>query len=194
MEADNDIQLMLRFREGDEQAFRTLYVRYRKKIINFCYRFFPYSEVAEELAQEVFIRVYKSGPRYRPDARFSTWIFKIATNICLNEQRKSRYNCKTLALDEEIETASGTVFKELESDVNDQPFESVVSSEKERVVQQALGKLKPKQKAAMILLIYEGFSYQEISLQLKCSVGSVKSLVHRGREHLKRLLKNYFKE
>ncbi len=72
MEADNDTQLMLRFREGDEQAFRTLYIKYRKKIINFCYRFFPDGEVAEELSQEVFIRVYKSGTRYRPDARFST--------------------------------------------------------------------------------------------------------------------------
>lgn len=185
---------MLMFRDGDEQAFRTLYIRYRKKIINYCYRFFPDRTIAEELAQEVFVRMYRAGSKYRPDARFSTWLFKIATNVCLNELRKKQYHSKTDSLDQPIETDKGPIYRELESDPESHPGMVLESEERDQVLRNALAALPPKQKAALILRIYEEFSYQEIAQQLKCSESSVKSLIHRGRESLKEVLGSYIKE
>ncbi len=179
---------MLRFRDGDERAFQHLFDRYRKKIINYCYRFHPDRDVAEELAQEVFLRVYRAAPRYRPDARFSTWLFRIATNICLNELRKPRYQVKSESLDEPVSGDSDGMTREIEDRDRPGPDDAYETREKMEQLQRALSKLPEKQRAAILLHSREGFSYEEIAKQLGRSESSVKSLLHRARQGLKKVL------
>lgn len=88
---DPDVHLMLRFQNGDESAFRQLFEKYKLPLLNFIFRYCQDRRIAEELSQEVFIRVYKTSASYRPDAMFSTWIYRIAINICLNEMRTGKY-------------------------------------------------------------------------------------------------------
>ncbi len=192
METSTDIQNMLRFRDGDAQAFTSLFVKYRKKIINYCYRFFSNQEVAEELAQEVFMKVYKSAQGYRPDAAFSTWLFRIATNVCLNELRKKRYHSTTDSLDAPLFENSGHS-RDIE-DSTSQPHEIIESQERDEMVKNAILKLPGKQRAALLLRTYNGFSYNEIAMQLGSTESGVKSLIFRGRESLKETLQSYFKE
>lgn len=182
---------MLRFQEGDKGAFRILFERYNKKIVNYCYRFVGDQGVAEELAQEVFVRVYKASGRYRPQARFSTWIFRIATNLCLNEKRKPVYSVWTDSLDRfSGEEAEGGP-REVADRKQLQALEQIESREEERVIQRAMGELPDNQRAALLLRIDHGFSYREIAEQLGCSENNVKILIHRGRQHLKQAFEDY---
>ncbi len=183
---------MLRFRDGDVQAFGDLFVKYRKKIINYCYRFFSNREIAEELAQEVFMNVYKAAPGYRPEAGFSTWLFRIATNVCLNELRKKRYHSTTESLDE---PAYGNTGKTRDiPDNTTQPQAILEARERDDRVREAISMLPGKQRAAVLLRTYNGFSYKEIAVQLGSSESGVKSLIFRGRETLKETLQSYIKE
>src|SRR5258706_11001664 len=96
--SDPDVQLMLRFRAGDASAFRELFEKHGKAIVNFAYNFVGSRPRAEELAQDVFLHVYRAGPRYEPQAKFTTWLYRIATNACLNEMRRPerRYHTRSL--------------------------------------------------------------------------------------------------
>ena len=179
---------MERFREGDQDAFRILFVNYKQKIINYCYRFCGHREIAEELAQEVFLRVYKAAPRYRPDARFSTWIFRIATNICLNELRKKKYRCKIESLDDSFHSGTGAGSGEIEDRGTPAPQDRLEDRERDQMIQGAISNLPEKQRAALLLRLHYGFSYREIGKQIKASESSVKSLIHRGRQNLKKVL------
>ena len=105
---------MLDFKEGDPRAFRILFDKYKKKIMNYCYRFCSDIGIAEELSQEVFFRVYKAAYRYRPEARFSTWIFRIATNVCLNEIRKARYQTAIESFEKPLDIGHGEMKREYE--------------------------------------------------------------------------------
>lgn len=184
---------MLNFRDGDQNAFRILFKEYGRKIINFCYRFCGDLELAEELAQEAFLRVYKAAPRYRADARFSTWIFRIATNVCLNEMRKARYNSKTESLDILANTDGVRKLAEIE-DRSHHPQALLESQETDHLVHQAIMNLPEKQRAALLLRIHHGFSYQEIGEQIRVSENGVKTLIHRGRQRLRQALRVYFED
>lgn len=189
MEKETDIELMLRFGKGDVDAFKRLYQSYRDRIVNFCYRFFSDAGVAEEISQEVFMRVYKTGSRYRPDAEFSTWLFKIATNLCLNELRKRRYRSIFLSIDDnEGKRALDVV------DPSPHTVTRLEERETKKQVMAAIRNLPGKQRAALLLREYQGFAYNEIAEQLKCSESSVKSLIFRGRDNLKKALEREFRE
>jgi RNA polymerase sigma-70 factor (ECF subfamily) len=96
---DADAQLMLRFKAGDLAAFEDLFARHARSLVNFAFRFVRNREVAEELAQEVFIKVHDAAPTYRPEAKFTTWLYRIATNVCLNETRRAHYRAHHESLD-----------------------------------------------------------------------------------------------
>ncbi len=149
--------------------------------------------MAEELAQEVFLRVYKAAPKYRPDARFSTWIFKIATNICLNELRKSRYHFRTESIDAPTVGKDGEMAGDVEDLAQPGPNEALEARERDRIIRGAISELPPKQRAALLLRVFHDFSYEEISKQIGRSPGSVKSLIHRGRQNLKQSLHAYMR-
>ncbi|MDY6934818.1 MAG: sigma-70 family RNA polymerase sigma factor [Spirochaetota bacterium] len=188
MKEDSDIQYMEKFRDGDENAFRILFTRYKNRIISFCFWFCNDRDVAEELAQEVFLRVFKAVPSYRPEAKFSTWIFQIATNVCLNELRKTRYRYYMESLDSCHNSDEMGWAREIADRERQDPEYLLEDKERDHIVQKAISGLPEKQRIALLLRIYFGFSYQDIGLQMKCSESSVKSLIYRGRQNLKMIL------
>ena len=192
METDPDIQLMLRAKDGDQNAFRALFDKYKRQVINYCYRYCGHPSVAEELAQETFLRVYKASARYRPDARFSTWLFKIATNVCLNEIRRPVYRERIESMD-----PSPRADREPPREMAVEPEQSMPDAlleahQDQLLARRAMGRLPEAQRAALLLRATEGFSYQEIGRQLNRSENHVKTLIYRGRQKLKQLLENYW--
>ena len=188
MLTDPDIQLMLRFKEGDQRSFHLLFDKYKKRVINYCYRYCGYSSLAEELAQEAFLRVYKAADRYRPEARFSTWLFKIAANVCLNEMRKPVYFVKQESIHGEGNDDNDTA-----RDISTDPAQSLPDAllemrQNRAIVSRAIDLLPEQQRAALLLKATEGFSYREIGLQIQCSEEHVKTLIFRGRQRMKKLL------
>ncbi len=181
---------MLAFKDGDTASFGCLFDRYKTRIVNYCRRFMNDRETAEDMAQEVFLRVYRSAPKYKPEAAFSTWIFKIATNVCLNELRRPKYRYSTESIDVS-KTGDGDPPLEIADKLGIAPEEAVARKELDAVVRRALEELPAKQRAAVLLRIYDGFSYEEIAKQIGKSEKSVKALIHRGRNMLKAYLKDY---
>jgi len=165
---DQDNQLMFRFKEGDVSAFEELLKKYEKLILNLVYRFLGSSNDAEDLTQEVFLRVYRARETWQPKARFSTWIYRITANLCFNWRRKKTF----LSLEDVSPPPSLTT-------------ESNENTELKKEIQKALLSLPKNQRLALILCHYEDKSYQEISELLGCSVSSVKSLIFRARQNLK---------
>lgn len=181
---DPDVKLMLRFKEGNESAFRILFDKYKKKLVNFTYRFTNDRKTAEELAQEVFLRVYQAAPSYSPDARFSTWLFRIATNICLNESRRHRHELKTESLDASVDTDGHEIIKEVQDDSVQAPAEVLEEREMNIKLREAIMSLPEKQRAVILLHTYQGFSYREIGDQIGSSDSAVKSIIYRARQAL----------
>jgi len=183
--ADLDALLMVRFREGDVGAFDQLFTRHTRAVINFAYRFVRNRSVAEELAQEIFLRVYEAGATYRAEAKFTTWLYRIATNVCLNEVRKPHLRA---ALDSE-ENASAR-FERSDAvcipSIADRLLERQAVS---RALRRSLEGLPQKQRAAFILNKYQELSYGEVAEIMKISEKAVKSLIHRAKETLAEKLK-----
>ena len=192
MQTDPDIQLMLRVRDGDQNAFRMLFDKYKQPVINYCYRYCGHPAVAEELAQETFLRVYKASASYRAKARFSTWLFKIATNVCLNEIRRPVHRARIESMDqpgrEECDAPRETPAAPEES----MPDALLEAHQDQFMVRRAMGRLPETQRAALLLRATEGFSYQEIGRQLNRSENHVKTLIHRGRQKLRKILENHW--
>jgi RNA polymerase sigma-70 factor (ECF subfamily) len=193
MHTDPDTQLMLDFKAGDEHAFQNLFDTYKSRVITYCFRFCGNRAVAEELAQETFVRVYKAARRYRPKARFSTWLFKIATNVCLNELRRPVYRNRVESLDRITDTETVGVPKPA-ANRQERPDAMLVHQEQQMLVRRAMEQLPEKQRAALLLRIEGEFSYEEIGQQINCSKNHVKTLIHRGRLHVKKALAGYFGE
>jgi RNA polymerase sigma-70 factor, ECF subfamily len=191
MKTDPDASLMLAFSRGDENAFRELFAKYKNNIINFCFRFCFNRGVAEELAQEVFIRVYQAANRYRPDARFSTWLYRIAVNLCLNESRKGKYKAHIQSMDQPVQFGHSEVVLDIEDQESLSSHDLVEAREREKLIHQAMSALSEKQRLALLLRVFNEFSYQEIAGQMDISETKVKSLIYKGRQRLQELLKEY---
>jgi RNA polymerase sigma-70 factor, ECF subfamily len=193
MKTDPDVKLMLAYANGDEKAFRELFARHHKRVINFCYRFCLDRGVAEELAQEVFIRVYQAAGRYRPDARFSTWLYRIAVNLCLNESRKRKYKVSIESMDQPVYAGDSESVRDIGDQEALSSHEMVEAGEREKLIQQAMKALPEEQKAALLLRVFNEFSYEEIADQMTITEAKVKSLIYKGRKRLQDLLAGYFK-
>ncbi len=180
---DPDVVLMLAFQKGDKASFEKLMTKYFKKILNFSYRFVNDRELAEDLTQEVFIRVYKSGPNYIPRAKFQTWLYTISKNICLNDLRKKRV--KIYSLDNTIETSEGSMTHQLADNKSNTPDQEMVAQERKKAIQQAINHLPENQRVAVLLRRYEQMSYDEIAQTMKTTSKAVKSLLSRAKENLK---------
>jgi len=187
---DPHVQLMLSFQAGDEKAFGELFSAYKLPLLKFIYRFCQDRRVAEELTQEVFLRVYKTVQTYRPDAKFSTWIYRIATNICLNEMRtgRNRYelDLSSLSSDEQKRhhaAADGSRVPGVD--------ESLAAGEREHAVRSAIAALPAKQRMALLMSVYEQLSYREIAARIGCSEGAVKSIIHRAKMAVRLFLQDH---
>jgi len=172
---------MLRVREGDQTSFGLLLERHRGPVIHFLYRMVQRQAVAEELAQETFLRVYKSRGTYEPSAKFTTWLFRIATHLGLNWIRDGRTESGEESLDRE--TAEGTTRQV--ADRTPTVEQVLVYRVKLREVRKAIQGLPSKQRAAVLMHKYEEMEYSEIANVLTCSESAVKSLLFRAYEHLR---------
>jgi RNA polymerase sigma-70 factor (ECF subfamily) len=176
MPPDSDAALMLAFQRGDDGAFRTLFERHARAMVRFCHHFVRDPARAEELAQDVFVKVYQASARYRPTARFQTFLYRIASNHCLNELRRGEYGARAAAGPEPGEPADPDAL----ASPAPTPEASAEGAALERAVGALLARLPEKQRAALVLCRLEGLSYEEIAEVLETSVSAVKSLVHRA--------------
>ena len=190
MPTDPDAALMLRVKGGDMAAFEALVEKYKRPLINVLYRMIRDLDEAEDLAQNVFIRVYQSADRYQASAKFSTWIFTIARHLCLNEiRRRGRHPADSLeSSQQENEDQPARQFPD---NRNFSPPQAFLHGELERKIREAIAELPEKQRLAIAMCQEDELSYEEIAEVLECSLSATKSLIHRGRETLKQKLKPY---
>jgi RNA polymerase sigma-70 factor (ECF subfamily) len=189
---DPDAALMLRVKQGDRPAFEELVEKYKQPVMNLVYRTLPDATEAEDLAQHVFLQVFKSAHRYEVSARFSTWLFTIARNLCLNEiRRRSRH--PAASLDETAPDGDDHPLRQVEDTRNVSPPDRLLQGELEAKIDAALAELPENQRTAILLCRGEELSYEEIAKVLGCSVSATKSLIHRGRDTLKQKLKPYLR-
>jgi RNA polymerase sigma-70 factor (ECF subfamily) len=179
---DLDAQLMLRVRDGDEESFRLLLEKHRNPVVHFLYRMVRDEAVSEELSQEVFLRVYKSRGTYEPTARFTTWLFRIATHLALNWLRDGRNERGQIRLDDDGDGDSPT--REV-ADRKPSVEQQMVWQARLREVRDAIGLLPEKQRAAVLMHKYEEMEYSQIAGVLECSESAVKSLLFRAYETLR---------
>jgi RNA polymerase sigma-70 factor, ECF subfamily len=182
-----DVQLMLDVKAGDEQSFALLLHRYRTPLVNFLYRMVRNREQAEDLAQEVFIRVYRARADYVPSAKFTTWLFRIATNLALNSIRDTRHQRMEVSLDAPV-TVDAEDGDERPLDVaekNPNIEQHLVQEAQRDMIRHAIDKLPEKQRAAVLLHKYQELDYGEISKILQCSESALKSLLFRAYEMLR---------
>ncbi len=178
MAPDPDAALMLAFQGGDEAAFRALFEKHGRAMVAFCHHFVKNAARAEELAQDVFLKLYRSADRYQPTARFKTFLYRIASNHCLNEIRRGEYAARRG--EERGEGGGEPTDPDSLAGGAATPEEAALGRALERTVGELLERLPEKQRAAFVLGRLEGMSYEEIADVLGSSVSAVKSLVHRA--------------
>ena len=189
---DPDAVLMLRVKRGDRAAFEALVGKYKQPIVNLMGRMLGDPVEAEDLTQGVFVQVFRSAHRYRDSARFSTWLYTIARNLCLNElRRRSRHPAESLDATH-ADDASHPLHPIADARELSPP-DRLLQQELEQKIQEALEALPPNQRLAVLLCRQEDVSYEEIARILDCSLSATKSLIHRGRETLKQRLKPYLR-
>ncbi|MCK4244567.1 MAG: sigma-70 family RNA polymerase sigma factor [Candidatus Omnitrophica bacterium] len=187
---DSDSEVMLRVKKGEIAAFNQILEKYQRPIINFICRFVGSREEAEEIAQEVFLRIYLARGRYRPKAKFSTYIYRIAKNLSLNSLRKKRP--QIVSLDKPISGEEGEIEREFPNSHQISPAEALEKKEIQLLVKKALDSLPIPQKTAIILNRYNDLSYEEIGKIMNLSLPAVKSLLHRAKENLKEKISETF--
>jgi RNA polymerase sigma-70 factor, ECF subfamily len=178
---ERDAQLMLRVREGDHSSFGMLLERHRGPVVHFLYRMVQNQAVSEELAQEVFLRVYRSRETYEPTAKFTTWLFRIATHVALNSIRDRKKEKGHESLDEEMLDGTERQVADRQPTVE----QEMVHEVKLREVRQAIEALPAKQRAAVLMHKYESLDYAQIAGVLGCSESAIKSLLFRAYETLR---------
>lgn len=183
---DRDAQLMLRVRDGDEHSFGVLLEKHRNPVIHFVFRMVQDRAVAEELSQEVFLRVYRSRESYEPTAKFTTWLFRIATHLALNSLRDGRYEKALQRLDapRPAEKDGELPAREV-SDKAPSMEQRMVYETRLQEVRDAIGLLPEKQRAAVLMHKYQEMEYSQIASVLECSESAVKSLLFRAYETLR---------
>ena len=175
---------MLRVSEGHTPSFGVLLERHRGSVVSHLHRLVRNHAIAEELAQDVFIRVYRSRGKYRPDAKFTTWLFRITMNIALNWRRDTRREAGFVRLDRDVQ---GSRKLQL-SDWEPRADELLMRAQRAREIRMAIETLPPKQLAAVLMHKYEGMDYTQIARVLDCSIPALKSLLFRAYETLRRRL------
>lgn len=183
---------MLRVKRGDQAAFTELVEKYKQPVMNLVYRFLRDATEAEDLSQNVFVQVHKSAARYEVSARFSTWLFTITRNLCLNEiRRRSRHPADSL--DAPHPESEDQPARQLEDAKTTLPDDAFLHGELETKIAEAIAALPETQRTAILLCRRDDMSYEDIAKVIGCSLSATKSLIHRGRETLKQKLKLYLR-
>jgi RNA polymerase sigma-70 factor (ECF subfamily) len=189
-ESYTDAEVMLRVKAGDESAFDYLVQKYRRPLVSFMYRMARNTAAAEDLAQEVFLRVYRSRQTYEASAKFTTWLYRIATNLAVNHARDTRHERPevTVSLDEPDEE-SGTTLDVADGKVTAE--ENLVRRERMLAIRAKVEALPERQKLAVIMHKYQQMDYKQIADVLKLSESATKSLLFRAYETLREQLKEF---
>jgi RNA polymerase sigma-70 factor (ECF subfamily) len=182
----SEAKILSQVAEGNLSAFREIVERYQNSLLNYAYRYTGDRTASEDIAQEVFLRVFKTAKDFRPLSSFKTWLFTIATNLCLNELRDNRISRNTIDIFE-LNEAGFVVLASSRS----LPDKEAEGRELSAVLMKAIRSLPEKQRVALLLHKYSGFSYLEISRMMSCSVSAVESLIHRARQSLKNQMSSY---
>jgi RNA polymerase sigma-70 factor (ECF subfamily) len=177
VDADSDAQVMLRVAAGDRKAFALLFDRHHASVARFAFRFVGDRARAEELTQDIFVKLYRNAKAYKPTAQFKTFLFRVATNHCLNEVRRGEYRVAHTTTSPTEEAEDGV---ELEGPGGDRPDEAVAGRELERAVGEALQGMSERERAAFTMCRFEGMAYRDIAEALEASEAAVKSLIHRA--------------
>lgn len=191
--AMSDAEIMLRVREGDDAAFNFLIEKYRKAIVNFMYRMVHNQSIAEELAQDVFLRVYRSRETYRAEAKFTTWLYRIATNLGVNYARdtKNERSAQTIYLDQPDQETGTTPDV---ADMHASAEEELVKDERMRAIRKHVMALPERQRTAVLMHKYQGLDYKEIGAVLHLSESATKSLLFRAYQTLRERLKEFVEQ
>jgi RNA polymerase sigma-70 factor (ECF subfamily) len=186
----SDAEVMLRVRTGDDEAFAFLVEKFRRPIISFMYRSVGSQHVAEELAQEVFLRVYKSRQTYSADAKFTTWLYRIATNLAMNYARDTKSERQgKVSLDEPVDEESDRTL-----DVPDTMMtaeDAIVKRERMEAIKKCVLELPERQRVAVLMHKYQEMDYKQIAQALNLSESATKSLLFRAYETLREQLKSF---
>lgn len=185
-----DAEIMLRVRDGDDSCFDYLIEKYRKPILHFMFRMVHNQAIAEELAQEVFLRVYRSRQTYRAEARFTTWLYRIATNLGVNHARDTKHEraAQNVYLDEP-DSETGTT-----PDLADQTptaEDDLLRQERLKAIRDHVMALPERQRTAVLMHKYQGMDYKQIGEVLKLSESATKSLLFRAYQTLRERLKEF---
>jgi len=186
-ETASNENLMARCGRGDKHAFEILVRRHQRSVLNFIYRFIGDRIEAEDLAQEVFLRAWQSAATYKPTAKFTTWIYRIATNLCINKQKHDRIRSLFMMSPSRKEEEANE-FSAGHSEKYPSPENLLLAAERKRQILDALRCLPNNQRVALILKKYEGLTYKEIAGIIGCSVSAVDSLMVRAKKNLSRKL------
>ena len=189
--ADNDeasdVALMLRVRDGDLEAFETLVTRHQHSVVGTAAKMLGGTADAEDIGQQVFVRVWKHAARYQPSAKFTTWLMTITRNLVFNELRRRRRS-QQVSMDAD---EGDTIRHQFVDEQAAAPSEEMLDSELHEAIDAAIASLPEAQRLAIVLRRYEGMPYEEIAEVLKTSVPAVKSILFRARAELKARLKKY---
>jgi RNA polymerase sigma factor (sigma-70 family) len=189
--ADNDeasdVALMLRVRDGDLEAFETLVTRHQHSVVGTAAKMLGGTADAEDIGQQVFMRVWKHAARYQPSAKFTTWLMTITRNLVFNELRRRRRS-QQVSMDAD---EGDTIRHQFVDEQAAAPSEEMLDSELHEAIDSAIASLPEAQRLAIVLRRYEGMPYEEIAEVLKTSVPAVKSILFRARAELKARLKKY---
>ncbi len=182
--ARSDVQLMLDVKAGDNESFELLLQKYRSPLVNFLGRMVHDRATAEDLAQEVFLRVYRARKQYTASAKFTTWLFRIATNLALNSLRDTRYQRMEVSIDAPVNDDEDAPPRELPARER-RIDEHMIERDRVDFIRRAVLALPEKQRAAVLLHKYEEMDYAEIAKVLECSESALKSLLFRAYESLR---------
>ncbi|TAN41658.1 MAG: sigma-70 family RNA polymerase sigma factor [Nitrospirae bacterium] len=181
----DDLGLVNKFKEGDISAFEELVLKYRDRIYNLCAYMLGNAHEAEDAAQDTFIKAYQGLSRFKPDAAFYTWLYRIAVNTCIDYRRRPFFE----SLFRRSDTGEEVVIEH--PSASPTPEREYESKQIQQALQTALKKLSPKLRAVIVLKEFEGLSYEEMADTLDVSIGTVKSRISRARDELKILLKGF---
>ncbi len=180
---DPDVQLMLKVKEGDDKAFEKIVKKYQKAIYNFAFRLLTNEADAEEITQEVFLRVFKSSLHYEPKAKLNTWLFTIAKNLCLNRIRDNKFSMSFSINNDKMN------YEIPDTKLN--PITSLESKDLREAIREAIVKLPLTLRVPVILCKYHGMTYAEAGEILGCSENAIKLRIMRSKEILSKFLKDF---
>ena len=185
-----DHEIIERIKPSDAYAFKEFFERYNGLVINLCYKLVSNKEEAEDLTQEVFFKAYKSVKTFKHRSKISTWIYRIAVNLCLNHLKKER-RYRWFSLDSSSKQDTAEILNTMSAPTGDQPEVLLEQKERGKIVWKVINSLPQNQRLALILQRYEGLSCQQIAEILDCSLSSVQSRLHRAKQNLHEKLLPY---